>query len=75
LAALQREKRNTRGGECHVNNQQLAGEGVIQVGQLANKLEDAGTDELRDAIIAVGATKAEHYEMISYADLIDGAEC
>lgn len=35
---------------------------------------EAGTDELRDAFIAGAATKAEHYEMVAYAGLIDGAE-
>jgi ferritin-like metal-binding protein YciE len=28
---------------------------------------------MRDSIIAGGATKAEHYEMVSYADLIEAA--
>jgi ferritin-like metal-binding protein YciE len=37
-------------------------------------MEEAGTDELRDTFIVGGATKAEHYEMVSYADLIEGAE-
>ena len=37
-------------------------------------MEEAGTDEIRDAFIVGGATKAEHYEMVSYADLIEGAE-
>jgi ferritin-like metal-binding protein YciE len=37
-------------------------------------LHEAGSPELRDAVIAGAATKAEHYEMVSYADLIDGAE-
>jgi ferritin-like metal-binding protein YciE len=37
-------------------------------------IQEAGSPELRDAVIAGAATKAEHYEMVSYADLIDGAE-
>jgi len=37
-------------------------------------MEEAGSPELRDAVIVGAATKAEHYEMVSYADLIDGAE-
>jgi ferritin-like metal-binding protein YciE len=37
-------------------------------------MEEAATDELRDTFIVGGATKAEHYEMVSYADLIEGAE-
>jgi ferritin-like metal-binding protein YciE len=46
--------------------------GLIE--EASKMMEEAGTDELRDAIIASGATKAEHYEMVSYADLIEGAE-
>jgi len=47
-------------------------EGIIEEGSKA--MEEAGTDEIRDAFIVGGATKAEHYEMVSYADLIEGAE-
>ena len=47
-------------------------EGIIEEGSRA--MEEAGTDEIRDAFIVGGATKAEHYEMVSYADLIEGAE-
>jgi ferritin-like metal-binding protein YciE len=46
--------------------------GIIEEGSKA--MEEAGTDELRDTFIVGGATKAEHYEMVSYADLIEGAE-
>ena len=47
-------------------------EGIIEEGSRA--MEEAGTDEIRDTFIVGGATKAEHYEMVSYADLIEGAE-
>jgi ferritin-like metal-binding protein YciE len=47
-------------------------EGIIEEGSKA--MEEAGTDELRDTFIVGGATKAEHYEMVSYADLIEDAE-
>jgi ferritin-like metal-binding protein YciE len=47
-------------------------EGIIEEGSKA--MEEAGTDEIRDTFIVGGATKAEHYEMVSYADLIAGAE-
>jgi ferritin-like metal-binding protein YciE len=47
-------------------------EGIIEEGSKA--MEEAGTDEIRDTFIVGGATKAEHYEMVSYADLIEGAE-
>ena len=47
-------------------------EGIIEEGSKA--MEEAGTDEIRDAFIVGGATKAEHYEMVSYADLIEAAE-
>jgi ferritin-like metal-binding protein YciE len=53
--------------------QECAGaKGLIE--EASKMMEEAGTSELRDAVIAAGATKAEHYEMVSYADLIDGAE-
>ena len=44
------------------------------VDEATKMIEEAGTPEIRDAIIAGAAAKAEHYEMVSYADLIDGAE-
>ena len=47
-------------------------QGIIEEGSKA--MEEAATDELRDQFIVGGATKAEHYEMVSYADLIEGAE-
>jgi ferritin-like metal-binding protein YciE len=47
-------------------------EGIIEEGSKA--MEEAGTDELRDTFIVGGSTKAEHYEMVSYADLIEGAD-
>src|SRR3979411_2050237 len=46
--------------------------GIIEEGSKA--MEEAATEELRDQFIVGGATKAEHYEMVSYADLIEGAE-
>jgi ferritin-like metal-binding protein YciE len=46
--------------------------GIIEEGSKA--IEEAATDEIRDQFIVGGATKAEHYEMVSYADLIEGAE-
>jgi len=47
-------------------------EGIIEDSSKA--MEEAGTDEIRDTFIVGGATKAEHYEMVSYAELIEGAE-
>ena len=44
------------------------------VDEATKMMQEAGTRELRDAVIAGAATKAEHYEMVGYADLIDGAE-
>jgi ferritin-like metal-binding protein YciE len=44
------------------------------VDEATRMMEEAGTAEIRDAIIAGAAIKAEHYEMVGYADLIDGAE-
>jgi len=46
--------------------------GIVEEGSKA--MDEAGTPELRDGMIATGATKAEHYEMVAYADLIQGAE-
>ena len=45
--------------------------GIIEEG--SNAMAEAATDEIRDQFIVGGATKAEHYEMVSYADLIEGA--
>jgi ferritin-like metal-binding protein YciE len=45
--------------------------GIIEEGSKA--MEEAATDEIRDQFIVGGATKAEHYEMVSYSDLIEGA--
>ena len=47
-------------------------DGIIEEGSKA--MEEAGTDEIRDTFIVGGAAKAEHYEMVSYAELIEGAE-
>jgi ferritin-like metal-binding protein YciE len=44
------------------------------IGEATKMMEEAGSPDVRDAIIAGAATKAEHYEMVSYADLIHGAE-
>ena len=46
-------------------------EGIVSEGKKA--IAEAGSPEMRDRIIAGGATKAEHYEMVSYADLIEAA--
>src|SRR5882762_3149072 len=46
--------------------------GIIEEGSKA--IEKAATDEIRDQFIVGAATKAEHYEMVGYADLIEGAE-
>ena len=44
------------------------------VDEASKTMGEAATNELRDAIIAGVATKAEHYELVSYMDLIDAAE-
>jgi ferritin-like metal-binding protein YciE len=46
-------------------------EGIVSEGKKA--IGEAATPEMRDTFIAGGATKAEHYEMVSYADLIAAA--
>lgn len=53
--------------------QECAGaKGLVE--EASKMMQESSTNELRDAVIVAGATKAEHYEMVSYADLIDGAE-
>ena len=47
-------------------------QGLVE--ETAKMMEEAGTGELRDAFIVGGATKTEHYEMVGYADLIEGAQ-
>jgi ferritin-like metal-binding protein YciE len=44
------------------------------VDEASKMMHEAGSAEIRDSIIAGAATKAEHYEIVGYADLIDGAE-
>jgi ferritin-like metal-binding protein YciE len=45
--------------------------GLIE--EATKTMQEAGSDEMRDAFIVGAATKAEHYEMVGYADLIEGA--
>jgi ferritin-like metal-binding protein YciE len=44
------------------------------VEEAAKVIEEADRPELRDALIGGATAKVEHYEMVSYADLINGAE-
>lgn len=50
----------------------MGAKGLVE--EASKMMEESGSNEIRDAVIAGGAAKAEHYEMVSYADLIDGAE-
>ena len=50
----------------------MGAKGLIE--ETTKMMAEVDGDDLRNAVIAGGATKAEHYEMVSYADLIDGAE-
>ena len=59
-------------GERPVRQPCSGARGIIEEGSKA--MQEAATDEIRDQFIVGGATKAEHYEMVSYADLIEGAE-
>ena len=43
------------------------------VEEATKMMEETMSPELRDTVIAGAATKAEHYEMVSYKDLIEGA--
>ena len=44
------------------------------VSEAQKMMQETESPELRDAVIAGAAAKAEHYEIVGYADLIDGAE-
>jgi len=50
----------------------MGAKGLID--EATKMMQETSAPVLRDAVIAGAATKAEHYEMVSYADLIDGAE-
>ena len=50
----------------------MGAKGLIE--EATRMMQETSAPELRDTVIAGAATKAEHYEMVSYADLIDGAE-
>ena len=45
--------------------------GLIE--EATRTIQEAQTPEIRDAVIVGAATKAEHYEIVSYKDLVDGA--
>ena len=59
-------------GEEPKRQQCMGAKGLIE--EATSMMQEAGSPEIRDAVIAGAATKAEHYEMVGYADLIDGAE-
>ncbi len=46
--------------------------GLIE--EATRTMQESQTGEIRDAFIVGAATKTEHYEMVGYADLIEGAE-
>lgn len=59
-------------GERPERQECMGAKGLIE--EASKMMEEAGSNEILDSIIVGGATKAEHYEMVSYADLIEGAE-
>ena len=59
-------------GEQPRRQECMGAKGLIE--EATKMMEEAGSPEVRDSLIAGAATKAEHYEMVGYADLIDGAE-
>ena len=59
-------------GEEPKRQECMGAKGLIEEG--TRMMEEVSSLELRDSVIAGAATKAEHYEMVGYADLIDGAE-
>ena len=52
-------------GQEPERQQCMGAKGLVE--EASKMMEEAGSDEIRDAVIAGGATKAEHYEMVSYA--------
>jgi ferritin-like metal-binding protein YciE len=59
-------------GEEPKRQECMGAKGLIE--EASKMMQEVSAPELRDSVIAGGATKAEHYEMVAYADLIDGAE-
>lgn len=59
-------------GEQPQRQECMGAKGLVD--EASKMMEESGNDEIRDAVIAGGAAKAEHYEMSAYNDLIDGAE-
>ena len=59
-------------GERPERQECMGAKGLIE--EASKMMEEAGSNGIRDSIIVGGATKAEHYEMVSYADLIVSAE-
>lgn len=49
-----------------------AAKGIVTEGE--KSLKEAGNDAIRDTFIGASLSKAEHYEIVSYKDLILGAE-
>lgn len=50
----------------------MGAKGLVE--EAGKMMQETSSPELRDAVIAGAAAKAEHYEMVAYKDLIDGAE-
>ena len=59
-------------GEAPERQECMGAKGLIE--EATKMMGEAGSNEILDSIIVGGATKAEHYEMVGYADLIEGAE-
>ena len=59
-------------GKPAERQQCMGAKGLIE--EASKVMQETEAGPLRDATIAGAATKAEHYEMVAYADLIDGAE-
>ena len=59
-------------GERPERQECMGAKGLIE--EATKMMEEAGSNEILDSIIVGAAMKAEHYEMVSYADLIEGAE-
>ena len=59
-------------GERPERQECMGAKGLIE--EASKMMEEAGSNGILDSIIVGGAMKAEHYEMVSYADLIEGAE-
>ena len=59
-------------GEQPKRQECMGAKGLVE--EAEKMMQETSSPELRDSVIAGAAIKAEHYEMVAYKDLIEGAE-